>query len=96
MYSKAARAICVVVALFAAQPTFAAVNVDYRNFDSEDREFAATCSGSRASIKFNRGTTGSATLQGSAPCVIKQGSEEVVLNGGEDVEIKNGLIQIVD
>ncbi|MBK8285855.1 MAG: hypothetical protein IPK97_13830 [Ahniella sp.] len=96
MRSKVGQSFSFVVALLAAQPSLAAVNVDYRNFDSEDREFAATCSGSRASIKFNRGTTGSATLQGSAPCVIKQGSEEVILNGGEDVEIKNGVIQIVD
>lgn len=73
----------------------AAVNVDYRNFDSTDRTFEAICSGSRASISFRSNTTGSATLQGSAPCVIKQGSDEVILKGGEDVEIKNGEITIV-
>lgn len=79
-----------------ASTGFAAVNVDYRNFDSDKRDFQAVCSGSRASISFNASTTGSATLQGSAPCIIKQGSEEIVLKGGEDVEIKNGLISIVD
>lgn len=77
-------------------PATAAVNVDYRNFDSEKREFTATCSGSRTSISFNGNTTGSATLQGSAPCVIKQENAELVLKGGEKVEIKNGLIVIVD
>ena len=90
------RSMCAIAALLAAQSSLAAVNVDYRNFDSVEHQFAAICSGSRASITFNRNTTGSATLQGSAPCIIQQGSEEVVLNGGENVEIKNGLIRVVD
>jgi len=91
-----ARTTLFTIALLASAASHAAVNVDYRNHDSQAREFTALCSGSRATIEFNAGTTGSATLQGSAPCIIKQGSEEVVLKGGEDVEIKNGVITIVN
>lgn len=96
MKTVLARTVLFAAVLLASTGSQAAVNVDYRNHDSQAREFTALCSGSRATIEFNAGTTGSATLQGSAPCIIKQGSEEIVLNGGEDVEIKNGLITIVD
>ncbi|AVP97443.1 hypothetical protein C7S18_09645 [Ahniella affigens] len=80
---------------FASMPSNAAVNVDYRNFDSDAHEFTALCSGSRATITFDRNTTSSATLQGSAPCVIKQAADEIILKGGEELEIKNGVIKIV-
>lgn len=72
----------------------AAVTVDYRNHDSVERVFEAICSGSRASITFEGGTTGAATMQGSAPCKIRSGDRDVELRGGEDVEIRDGILLI--
>jgi hypothetical protein len=85
------------IALLASisQLSFAAVTVDYQNRDSKEYIFTAECSGSRSSITFRSGTTGAATLQGSAPCIVKTATAEVTLNGGEDVEIRNGEIKIL-
>jgi hypothetical protein len=71
----------------------AAVNVDYRNHDSKEHVFNAVCSGSKTSITFEANTTGSATLQGSAPCLIEHADDESFeVRGGEDLQIKNGVI----
>lgn len=72
----------------------AAVTVDYQNRDSQEHVFSAKCSGSSSSITFEGNTTGAATLQGSAPCVVQTAHGEVVLKGGEKVEIRNGVISI--
>lgn len=76
---------------FAAQ---AAVTVDYRNHDSVERVFEALCSGSRTKITFEGGTTGAATMQGSAPCKIRSGDQDIELHGGEDVEIRDGILLV--
>ena len=78
----------------AGVPAQAAVTVDYVNRDSKEHVFPAVCSGSRSSITFRSNTTGAATLQGSAPCIVQTADEEVTLNGGEDVEIRDGKIEI--
>ena len=74
---------------------FSAVTVDYRNFDSREHIFAAKCSGSSASFTFEGNTTGAATAQGSAPCLIENQGEQVQLRGGEKVEIKDGRIRVL-
>lgn len=72
---------------------FAAVTVRYYNKDSKSYTFDAKCSGSSTKISFSASTTSSATLQGSAPCIVKAGNT-VTLNGGEKIEIKDGKIII--
>lgn len=87
-------ALCTFVILAYASGAQAAVTVDYRNHDSVERIFEAICSGSRTSITFEGGTTGAATMQGSAPCKIRSGDQDVELRGGEDVEIRDGVLRI--
>ena len=72
----------------------AAVTVTYRNADSKNHELNATCSGSHYTVKFDSNTTGSATIQGSAPCVVKSQGPDVSLKGGEKVEIKDGKLSV--
>jgi hypothetical protein len=84
------------LASLASQTSWAAVTVDYQNRDSKEHVFSAVCSGVRSSITFRSGTTSAATLQGSAPCTVKTEHGDVVLNGGEDVEIRDGEIKIME
>lgn len=72
----------------------AAVTVRYYNRDSKSYEMPAKCSGSSYTVKFSGSTTGSSTIQGSAPCVVKAPGGEVTLKGGENIEIKDGKITI--
>lgn len=72
----------------------AAVTVRYYNRDSQSYELPAKCSGSSYTVKFSGNTTSSATIQGSAPCVVKAPGGEVTLKGGENIEIKDGKIII--
>lgn len=80
--------------LLLSSTAHAAVTVDYRNHDSQERVFSGKCSGSSASITFEGNTTSAATLQGSAPCVLQTPKGEVTLTGGEKVIIRNGEIEI--
>jgi hypothetical protein len=90
-----ARWIAVLLASIVSSVSWAAVTVDYQNRDSKEHIFAAECSGMRSSITFRSGTTSAATLQGSAPCTVKTEHGDVILKGGEDVEIRNGEIKIM-
>ena len=72
---------------------WAAVTVRYHNKDSKSYTFDAKCSGSSTQVKFSGSTTGSSTIQGSGPCVVKAGNT-VTLKGGEKIEIKDGKITI--
>lgn len=78
----------------AALTAEAAVTVRYHNGDSQKHTFDAVCSGSKTSVTFDASTTGSATIQGSADCIVKFQGGEVKLKGGENIEIKNGKIQV--
>jgi hypothetical protein len=89
------RWIAVWLASVGSSVGWAAVTVDYQNRDSKEHIFAAECSGVRSSITFRSGTTSAATLQGSAPCTVKTEHGDVILKGGEDVEIRNGEIKIM-
>lgn len=70
----------------------AAVTVRYYNRDSKKYTFEATCSGSHYTVTFDGSTTSSTTIQGSAPCKVKDAGGEVTLKGGENIEIKDGRI----
>ena len=70
----------------------AAVTVSYYNRDSKDATFGAVCSGSQYSVTFEHSRTSSVTIQGSAPCTVKTPAGDVVLKGGENVEIKDGKL----
>lgn len=72
----------------------AAVTVRYYNRDSKSYEMSAKCSGSSYTVKFSGNTTSSATIQGSAPCVVQAPGGAVTLKGGENIEIKDGKIII--
>ena len=80
--------------LLASSFAFAAVTVRYYNKDSKNYEWPAKCSGSKYTVKFTSSTTGSTTIQGSAPCVVKAPGGEVTLEGGEKIEIKDGKITV--
>ena len=69
-------------------PAAAAVSVRYYNRDSQKYIFPARCSGSSYSLSVQGSTTGTATIQGSAPCTV----QGVTLHGGENIEIKDGKI----
>lgn len=84
----------VVAVVLAATQVFAAVTVRYHNGDSQKRVFDAVCSGSKAQLTTESSTTGSATIQGSAPCKVKHAGGEIELKGGEKIEIKNGKISL--
>ena len=77
-----------------ASIAYAAVTVDYYNRDSVKYEFDAVCSGSKYTVTFNASTSGATTIQGSAPCKVAHKGGEIVLKGGEKVEIKDGVITI--
>jgi len=79
---------------FLTSTAFAAVTVRYYNKDSQEHTFEATCSGSKKSVTFKKSTTSSVTIQGSGPCTVKTGKGDVVLKGGEKIEIKDGKITI--
>jgi hypothetical protein len=68
--------------------------VRYYNKDSKKHEFDAVCSGSKSKAVFDGSTTSSYTIQGSGPCTVKTGAGDVVLKGGESIEIQNGKITI--
>jgi hypothetical protein len=72
----------------------AAVTVRYYNRDSQKHSFGAVCSGSQYTVTFDGSTTSSTTIQGSAPCTVKTPAGDVVLKGGENIEIKDGKIKI--
>lgn len=72
----------------------AAVTVTYHNGDSKKHSLDATCSGSSYKVHFDASTTGSTTIQGSAPCTVKSAGSDVVLKGGEHVEIKDGKVTV--
>ena len=93
-FRNALSALTLVGAVFAGSIAQAAVTVRYYNRDSKNYEMPAKCSGSSYTVKFSGSTTGSTTIQGSAPCVVKAPGGEVTLKGGENIEIKDGKIII--
>ncbi len=87
--------ITVILAIvFTSSIAWAAVTVRYHNGDSKDYEWDAVCHGSKYKVKFSHSTTSSTTIQGSSPCTVKTPAGDVVLKGGENIEIKNGKITI--
>ncbi|HND12573.1 MAG TPA: hypothetical protein PKO07_21695 [Pseudomonadota bacterium] len=72
----------------------AAVTVRYYNRDSQKHTYPAVCSGSQYTVSFDGSTTSSTTIQGSSPCTVKTPAGDVVLKGGENIEIQNGKISI--
>jgi hypothetical protein len=84
----------VLTALIATSAS-AAITVDYENKDSKEYKWEAVCSGSKTSgVTFKGNTTSASSIQGSAPCTVKTGGGDVVLKGGEKIEIKDGKIKI--
>ncbi len=72
----------------------AGVTVRYYNKDSNTYKWNAICSGSQKSVEFGSSRTASVTIQGSAPCIVETNSGKVKLKGGENIEIKNGKIEV--
>ena len=83
-----------VAVLFISSVAFAAVTVRYHNKDSENYEWEAICHGGHYKAKFGASRTASTTIQGSSPCTVKTPNGDVVLSGGENIEIKNAKITI--
>jgi plastocyanin len=92
MLKKLVVALTLVAA--AAGTAYAGVTVRYYNKDSQSHTFEAVCSGARHELKVSGSTTGSSTIQGSAPCKVKHAGGEVELKGGENIEIKDGKITV--
>ncbi|QQR43463.1 hypothetical protein JKA73_31240 [Myxococcus xanthus] len=87
-------AMTLVASLLASSAAWAAVTVRYYNRDSRDHSWSVVCSGVKTSVTFGKSQTASVTIQGSGPCSVKTDAGTVVLKGGEDLEIKNGRIQV--
>ncbi|MFP2925331.1 hypothetical protein ACLESO_08955 [Pyxidicoccus sp. 3LG] len=86
--------VALVASLLASSAASAAVTVRYYNRDSRDHTWSAVCSGVKTSVTFGRSQTASVTIQGSGPCTVQTGAGAVVLRGGEDLDIKDGKIQV--
>jgi hypothetical protein len=52
------------------------------------------CSGVKTSVTFGRSQTASVTIQGSGPCTVQTDAGNVVLKGGENLDIKDGKVQV--
>lgn len=87
-------AVTLVASLLASSAAWAAVTVRYYNRDSRDHSWSVVCSGVKTSVTFGKSQTASVTIQGSGPCSVKTDTGTVVLKGGEDLEIKDGRIQV--
>lgn len=87
-------AVTLVTALLAASAASAAVTVRYYNRDSRDYTWSAVCSGVKTSVTFGHSQTASVTIQGSGPCTVQTDAGSVVLKGGENLEIKDGKVQV--
>ena len=87
-------ALTLVASLLASSAAWAAVTVRYYNRDTRDYTWSAVCSGVKTSVTFGRSQTASVTIQGSGPCTVQTGAGSVVLKGGEDLDIKDGRIQV--
>jgi hypothetical protein len=81
-----------IVAGLAGTAFAGAVTVQYHNGDSQRHTFEAVCSGSKQKLVTDANTTGTATIQGSGPCKVKHAGGEILLKGGEKLEIKKGAI----
>ena len=77
-----------------ASVAYAGVTVRYYNKDSQKHSFDAVCSGSKYTLEVSGSTTGSSTIQGSAPCKVTHAGGTVELKGGENIEIKDGKITV--
>ena len=86
--------IALVAALLASSAASAAVTVRYYNRDSRDHTWSAVCSGVKTRVTFGRSQTASVTIQGSGPCTVQTDAGAVVLRGGEDLDIKDGKVQV--
>ncbi|AKQ63814.1 hypothetical protein A176_000726 [Myxococcus hansupus] len=86
-------AVTLVASLFASSAS-AAITVRYYNRDSRGHTWPVVCSGVKTSVTFGKSQTASVTIQGSGPCSVKTDAGTVVLKGGEDLEIKDGRIQV--
>lgn len=78
---------------FVSASAFAAITVRYYNKDSKNYTFDAKCSGSSYKVSFKSSTTGSSSIQGSGPCVVKA-KNTVTLKQGDKIEIKDGKITV--
>ena len=87
-------ALSLVILALLAGTAFAYVTVRYHNSDSQKHTFNAVCSGSSYTLEVDASTTASYTIQGSSPCKVKHAGGEIELKGGENIEIKNGVITI--
>jgi hypothetical protein len=92
MFKKLALSLLFVAG--AAGVAHAAVTVRYYNKDSQSHTFQAVCSGAKHELKVSGSTTGSSTIQGSAPCKVTHAGGVVELKGGEQIEIKDGAIKV--
>jgi hypothetical protein len=87
-------ALTLMATLLASSAASAAVTVRYYNRDSRDHTWSAVCSGVKTHVTFGRSQTASVTIQGSGPCTVRTDAGNVVLKGGEDLDIKDGRVQV--
>jgi|GEM_PF-1062083 hypothetical protein len=91
---KKLSAVTLVTALLASSAAWAAVTVRYYNRDTRDYTWPTVCSGVKTTVTFGRSQTASVTIQGSGPCTVQTSAGDVVLKGGENLDIKDGKIQV--
>ncbi|WP_338863867.1 hypothetical protein [Myxococcus stipitatus] len=80
--------------LLVSSTAWAAITVRYYNRDSREYTWPVVCSGVKTTVTFGKSQTASVTIQGSGPCTVQTDEGNVILKGGENLDIKKGRIII--
>jgi len=91
---KKLSAVTLVTALLASSAAWAAVTVRYYNRDTRDYTWPTVCSGVKTTVTFGSSRTASVTIQAPGPCTVQTSAGNVVLKGSENLDIKDGKIQV--
>jgi len=82
--------------LLAAASTFAGTYLKYYNSDSKDYVFKVVTCGNHTEVKFDHSTTSSVTIQGCSDAVITTPNGDIKVKDGDKLEIKDGVVKIVN
>ncbi len=87
--------LAVVVTMLFVAGLEAAVTIRYANKDSKDHSMQVTIAGSTETVEFGSSKTASVTVQGGATeCVIETSCGKVTVKDGDEIEIKDGCIEV--
>jgi len=92
MKKLAALTLC----LLLAASTFAGTYLKYYNADSKDYVFKVVTCGNHTEVKFDHSTTSTVTIQGCSDAVITTPAGDIKVKDVDKVEIRNGVLKIVN